>query len=233
MALPKIDLPIYELNLPSNDKKVKYRPFTVKEEKILLTAQESNDRKQMINAITQIINNCLINYDANDLAIFDIEYVLISIRSKSVDNNVEFEIEDPDTKERVKLFMDLSSAKIVKDKNHTNKIKISEKYTLILKYPSLDTIVEMMDPENVTPEKTFEVLISCMDKLATEEEVFNFKDFTKKEVDEFVESLQSDVVKMMKEFFDTIPKVRYEIPYVNSEGKEKTFVVEGIQSFFI
>ncbi len=92
---------------------------------------------------------------------------------------------------------------------------------------------DMLDPETVTPEKTFEVLTSCIDKLVTEEEVFNFKDFTKKEVDEFIESLHGDVVKKMKDFFDTIPKIRHEIPYVNSEGKEKSFVVEGLQSFFI
>lgn len=233
MALPKIDLPLYEVKLPSNGKSVKYRPFTVKEEKILLTAQESQSNSQMITSILQIVNNCLVDYDVEDLSVFDIEYVLINIRSKSVDNNVEFEIEDPDTKERVKLNMDLSNVKVIKDERHTNKIKIDDTYTLILKYPSLEMISDMMDPEAVTPEKTFDVLTSCIDKLATEDEIFNFKDFTKKEVNEFIESLHSDVVKKMKEFFDTIPKIRHEIPYVNSEGKEKTFVVEGLQSFFI
>jgi hypothetical protein len=233
MPLPKIDMPLYEVKLPSNGKKIKFRPFTVKEEKILLTAQESQDTAQMITSIMQIINNCLVDYDVEDLAVFDIEYVLINIRSKSVDSNVEFEIEDPDTKERVKLIMDLANVTVLKDENHTNKIKIDDNYTLILKYPSLEMISDMLDPETVTPEKTFEVLTSCIDKLATEEEVYNFKDFTKKEVDEFIESLHSDVVKKMKEFFDTIPKIRHEIPYVNSEGKENTFVVEGLQSFFI
>lgn len=233
MPLPKIDIPLYELVLPSNNKKIKYRPFTVKEEKILLTAQESKDTSQMIISIMQIINNCLVDYDVEDLAVFDIEYVLINIRSRSVDNNLEFEIEDPDTKERIKLSMNLSNVKVIKDERHTNKIKIGADYTLILKYPSLDMLSDMLDPETVTPEKTFEVLTSCIDKLATEEEVFNFKDFTKKEVDEFIESLHGDVVKKMKDFFDTIPKIRHEIPYVNSEGKEKSFVVEGLQSFFI
>lgn len=233
MALPKIDLPIYDLELPSNGKKVKYRPFTVKEEKILLTAQEANENGQMIMAIKQIINNCLIDYDIKDLAVFDIEYVLMNIRSKSIDNNIEFEIEDPDTKERVKLSMEISSAKVIKNEKHTNKIKIDDTYTLILKYPSLEMIAELMVEEKISQEKNFEVLMSCMHMLATPDEVYNFKDFSKKEVDDFVESLQSDVIKMMKEFFDTIPKIRYEIPYTNSEGKEKTFVVEGLQSFFI
>jgi hypothetical protein len=233
MALPKIDLPMYELKLPSNDKKVKFRPFTVKEEKILLTAQESKDPSQMMNAVKQIVNNCLIDFDVDELAVFDIEYVLINLRSKSVDNEVKFEIEDPDTKERIKLNMDLSNVKVNKSKDHTNKIKIDDTYTLFLKYPSMDMFKDLIDTEEASTEKTFEILISCMDKLATEDEVFNFKDFNKKEVDNFVESLHSDVVKKMKQFFDTIPKVRYEIPYENSAGDRKTYVIEGIQSFFI
>ena len=233
MALPKIDLPMYELKLPSNDKKVKFRPFTVKEEKILLTAQESKDPSQMMNAVKQIVNNCLIDFDADDLAVFDLEYVLINLRSKSVDNEVKFEIEDPGTKEKVKLTLDLSKVKVNKSKDHTNKIKIDDVYTLFLKYPSMDMFKDLINTEEASTEKTFEILMSCMDKLATEDEVFNFKDFSKKEVDDFVESLHSDVVKKMKLFFDTIPKVRYEIPYENSAGEKKTYVIEGIQSFFI
>jgi hypothetical protein len=233
MALPKIDLPMYELKLPSNDKKVKFRPFTVKEEKILLTAQESKDSTQMMNAVKQIVNNCLIDFDVDELAVFDLEYVLINLRSKSVDNEVRFEIEDPDTKERIKLTMDLSNVKVNKSKDHTNKIKIDDTYTLFLKYPSMDMFKDLINSEEASTEKTFEILISCMDRLATEDEVFNFKDFSKKEVDDFVESLHSDIVKKMKQFFDTIPKVRYEIPYENSAGERKTYVVEGIQSFFI
>jgi hypothetical protein len=233
MALPKIDLPMYELKLPSNDKKVKFRPFTVKEEKILLTAQESKDPSQMMNAVKQIVNNCLIDFDADDLAVFDLEYVLINLRSKSVDNEVKFEIEDPGTKEKIKLTLDLSKVTVNKSKDHTNKIKIDDVYTLFLKYPSMDMFKDLINTEEASTEKTFEILMSCMDKLATEDEVFNFKDFSKKEVDDFVESLHSDVVKKMKLFFDTIPKVRYEIPYENSAGEKKTYVIEGIQSFFI
>jgi len=113
MALPKIDLPIYELRLPSNDKIVKFRPFTVKEEKILLTAQEAKDSTQMMNAVNQIVNNCLIDFDAEDLAVFDLEYILINLRSKSVDNEIKFEIEDPDTKEKIKLSMEISNVKVL------------------------------------------------------------------------------------------------------------------------
>lgn len=233
MTLPKISMPIFELELPSNGKKVKYRPFTVKEEKILLIAQETKEPKQIITAIKQIVNNCMIDYALEDLSLFDLEYLLLSIRSRSVDNTIEFEIEDPDTKEPVQLAINLSDIKITKDPNHTNRIKLSDTYTLFLKYPSIDDFAEMLENEALTQEKSFEILMSCIDKLVSEEEVYNFKDFTKKQIDDFVESLHSDVVKKMKEFFDTIPKLRHEIHYVNSEGKNKTFVVEGTQTFFI
>jgi hypothetical protein len=162
-----------------------------------------------------------------------LEYILINIRSKSVDNEIKFEIEDPDTKEKIKLSMEISNVKVIKDEKHINKIKIDDTYTLFLKYPSISMFKGMLNEETITTSSSFEILISCMDKLASEDSVYSFKDFTKKEVDEFVESLHSDVVKQMKEFFDTIPKVRHEIPYVNSNGDNKTFVVEGIQSFFI
>ena len=233
MPLPKIDMPIYEEKLPSNGKKIKYRPFTVKEEKILLTAQESEDPAQIITSVKQIVNNCLIDYDIDDLALFDLEYVLISIRAKSISNKIKFKVEDPDTNEEVELELDLDHVKIEKDKEHSNKIQITDAYTLFLKYPSIDDFFEMINDEKPSTEKNFELMISCMDKLASEEEVHNFKDFTKKEIDDFVDSLHTDVVKKLRQFFDTIPKLRHEIQYKNKNGEDKTFVIQGTQTFFI
>lgn len=233
MALPKIDLPIYELKLPSNDKKVKFRPFTVKEEKILLIAQETQDPAQIINSVKQVVNNCLIDYNIDDLALFDLEYLLINIRAKSIDNLVKFKIEDPDTKEEVQLELDLNNVKIEKDDNHTNRIKLDNTYTLFLKYPSVDIFFDFLTQEKPNAEKNLEIMLSCMDKLVSEDEVYNFKDFTKKEVDDFVESLHADSVKKLKEFFDTIPKIRHEIHYRNKTGDNKTFVIQGTQTFFI
>ena len=233
MALPKIDLPIYELELPSTGKKVKFRPFTVKEEKILLTAQEADDPSQMILAIKQIVNNCLVDNTIDNLAVFDIEYLLIMIRSKSVDNKVEFEITDAETEEKVKLELDLSHVKVEKDPTHTNKVKISDDYTLFLKYPSVDSFSDMMVKEAQTAEDSYKVMINCLDKLASEVEVFVFDDFTSKEVDNFVDSLHSDTIKEIKKFFDTLPKVRHELKYINSKGDEKVFVIQGTESFFI
>jgi hypothetical protein len=233
MPLPKIELPLYELTLPSNGKKVQYRPFTVKEEKILLTAQQSQDSEQIVMAIKQIVNNCLQEYDIDKLALFDLEYLLINIRSRSVDNNVEFEIEDPDTKEKIKLKLDLQNVKVHKDENHTNQIPVDDTYTLFLKYPTIDDFASILDKKDMSAEKSYEILISCIDKLASEDQVYSFKDFTKKQVDEFVESLHSDVTRKIKLFFDTMPKVRHEMPYKNSSGAEKVFTIQGTQSFFM
>lgn len=233
MPLPKIDLPLYELELPSNGKKVYYRPFTVKEEKILLTAQQSKEPDQIVTAIKQIVGNCIQDYSIDKLALFDLEYLVINIRSKSVDNNVEFEIDDPDTNEKIKLKLDLQNVKVHRDANHSNEIKLDDKYTLFLKYPTIDDFRLILQKTELTPEKSYDILISCIDVLASEDEVYNFKDFTKKQVDDFIESLHSDVTRKIKIFFDTMPKVRHEMPYVNSKGEKKVFTIQGTQSFFM
>lgn len=233
MPLPKIDMPLYDLTIPSNGEKVKYRPFTVKEEKIMLMARESEDPKEIISAIKQIVNNCLVGTDINDLALFDLEYIILNIRSRSVDNVIKFEITDPDTEQQVPVELDLRNVEIQRNKEHNNVIKISDNYILYLKYPRIDDFFELMISENVSQEKQFQVLLSCMDKLASDEEVYNFKEFNEQEIDDFVESLNADTLREMKKFFDTMPTARHEVPYVNSNGENKTFVIEGTQSFFI
>jgi hypothetical protein len=233
MALPKIELPIYQCELPSTGKKIKFRPFTVKEEKILLTAQESKETEQILISIKQILTNCMLDKDVAELAVFDIEYLLIQLRSKSVDNKVEFEITDPATEEKIKLELDLGTVKVERNKEHTNKVVISDQYTLFLKYPTIDNFEALMSKEEPTAEDSYNLMISCLEKLASEDEVFNFKDFSKEEIDEFVESLHSDMIKKIKIFFDTMPKVRHEIKYQNSKGDSNVFVIEGTQTFFI
>ncbi len=233
MALPKIDLPVYQCELPSTGKKIKFVPFTVKEEKILLTAQESGETEQMMISIKQILNNCLLENTIDELSIFDIEYLLIQLRSKSVDNEVEFEIKDPETEESIKLKLDLGLVKVHRNKDHTNRIKISDQYTLFLKYPNINQFEGLLGKESQTSDDSYAIMMACLDKLASEEEVYNFKDFPENEINEFVESLKSDTIKEIKKFFDTMPKVRHEIPYKNSKDENKTFVIEGTQTFFI
>ncbi len=233
MPLPKINLPIYEIKLPSTGEKVKFRPFTMKEEKILLTAQETKESEQVLLSIKQVLNNCLINKSVDDLAVFDVEYLLITLRTKSVDNIVKFKMNDPDDEQEVELELNLADVKVQKDENHTNKIKISDEYFLYMRYPTLDEFSELISGDKGDVEKNYNIMLSCMDKLASKEEVYNFKDFETKEIEDFVDSLQTEHMRGIKNFFDTLPKVRHEIKYTNKSGKEKVFVIQGTETFFM
>jgi len=233
MPLPKIDLPIFEVDLPSTGKKIKIRPFTVKEEKILLIAQESNDPEQSILSVKQVVNNCLIDVEIETLAMFDLEYILLTLRSKSVDNNIRFAVKDPETKESIELEIDINEIKVAHDPAHTNKIKINEDYTLFLRYPTIDEFVKIAKSDSKDPLVNYFVMISCLDKVASEDAVYKFSEYTEEEIDQFMESLQGDVVKSIQKFFETMPKLRHEIKYNNKNGTEQTFVIEGMRSFFI
>ena len=234
MKLPKIDLPIYEMTVPSTSEKVKFRPFTVKEEKILLTAKESNDSNQNLLAVKQVLNNCLINKDIEDLAIFDIEYLLLMIRGKSINNIIEFVIEDPETNEEIKLMLNVDDVKIEKDDKHTNIIKLNNEYMMYMKYPNIDMFKAFFSNKDADdPMVYYEIMISCIDKVVSSEEMYKFSEFSREEIDKFMDDLESDVIDRIKEFFDTSPRLRHEIKYKNKNGNEKTFVIEGIDSFFI
>lgn len=233
MSLPKIDLPLFELELPSTGQKIKCRPFTVKEEKILLVAQESKDREQELLAARQIVNNCLHDIDIETLAMFDLEYVLLMLRSRSVDNEIKFMINDPDTEEKVELSLNLNEVKITRDDTHTNEIRINDEWILFLKYPTIDqfTNIIKMDPRD--PLVNYYIMTSCLDKIASEDEVLLFKDYSVEQIDEFMDNMTGEVMRDIQTFFETMPKLRHEIKYTNKEGNEKTFVIEGMRSFFI
>ncbi len=233
MSLPKIDLPIFELKLPSSGRKIKYRPFTVKEEKILLVAQESNDREQELIAAKQVVQNCLVKTDVSKLAMFDLEYVMMVIRAKSVDNQIKFMIKDPDTEETVELELNIDDVSIVKDKDHSKKVKVNEEFTLFLKYPTIDEFqrIIMMDPND--PLANYHIMTSCLDQLASENDTYSFKDYSQDDIDEFMNNMTGDVMQSIQKFFETMPKLRHEMKYKNSNGDDKTFVIEGLRSFFV
>lgn len=231
--LPKIDLPLFELELPSTGEKIKYRPFSVKEEKILLVAQESDDPSQTVLAVKQIVNNCLVNIDVEKLAMFDLEYVLLVLRSKSVDNNIRFAVNDPDTKETVELEIDLNQVKVTRDDEHTNQIKINDDYTLFLKYPTIEEFIKIAGSDPKDPLTNYFIMVSCLDSVASEDDVHKFEDYTDEEIDEFMDNLQGDVIKKIQKFFETMPRLRHEMKYTNKDDKEQTFVIEGMKSFFI
>lgn len=232
-TLPKISHPIFEMVLPSTGERIKFRPFTVKEEKILLLAQESGEIEQAILSIKQVINNCLINKSVDDISMFDLEYALIVLRSKSVDNKIAFSIKDPDTNENVSLDLDLNDVKVVSNEKHSKEIKVSDDFVLYMRYPSINEFLNLAKSGFQNKEKNFEIFMSCMDKLVTKEEVYLFKDFSKEEVLSFADDLDSVTLKQISEFFETMPTLRHEIKYTNKNGTEKTFVIEGLKSFFI
>lgn len=233
MKLPKIDLPIMELELPSTGEKVKYRPFTVKEEKILLVAAESESAEQEVLAAKQIVNNCLIDKDVSELAMFDLEYVLLVLRSRSVNNNIEFSVKDPDTDEPVRLELDIDKIEVTRNPDHTNEVRINDDYVLFLKYPSIDEFVRLVQMDSNDPLTNYYLLISCLDKLATEDEVYDFAEYKQEDIDAFMDDMTGAVIQDIQSFFETMPKLRHEMKYTNKNGDEKTFVVEGMRSFFI
>jgi len=232
MALPKIDLPIFELTLPSTGEKIKYRPFTVKEEKILLVAQESEDPSQEVLATKQVVNNCLVDKDVSDLAMFDLEYVLLVLRSRSVDNNITFNVTDPETKESVSLTLDLDAVTLLRNENHNNEIVINQDYKLFLKYPTIEQYITISSMDISDPLVNYYIMISCLDYVASEDEVHYFKDHTKEETDAFMENVSGEVLKKIQNFFETMPRLRHEIKYKNKNDTEQTFVIEGMRTFF-
>jgi|TARA_B110000967_G_scaffold98273_1_gene100938 hypothetical protein len=233
MGLPKIDKPIFEITLPSTGKIVQATAFSVKEEKILLVAQESNDATQEVVAVKQIVNNCLVDMDVSELAMFDLEYVLLVLRSRSVNNEINFVIKDPATQEDVELSLDIESITVTKDPNHTNEIKVNEDFTLFLKYPTIDQYIKIVSMEEQDPLINYQLMVNCLDQIASEDEVHKFINYTADEINAFVENFSGSTVKGIQDFFETMPKLRHEMKYINSAGDSKTFVVEGIRSFFI
>jgi hypothetical protein len=233
MALPKIDLPLFELTIPSTNKKVKFRPFTVKEEKILLISQESQDSKQIVLAIKQILNNCLQNVDVNTLATFDLQYILLNIRAKSVNNEVTFNIKDPDTNESVELTIDINEIEIKRSPDHNKIINITDTIALQMRYPTIEYIEDLDPSQEKSSDDLYKIMIECIESVVDGDQVYKLKDFTEKEVTEFLDSLTADVAMKIKKFFDTMPMMRYEKKYKNKNGVEKTFVAEGMETFFI
>lgn len=233
MGLPKIDLPIFEGVLPSSGETFKYRQYTVKEEKILLVAQESKETGAEILAMKQVVNNCLLDREIEDLAMFDLEYVHLVLRSKSVDNTMNFSVTDPDTEEKIELELDVENVKISSTEGHTKEIKINDDFVLFLKYPTIDAFVKITQMDSKDPLVNYFVMISCLDKIASEDEVYNFKDYTEEEIDDFMNNLNSQVIAQIQQFFETMPRLRHELKYVNKNGDKKTFVIEGLRTFFI
>ena len=235
MALPKINTPTYELVVPSTGEEIRYRPFLVKEEKILLMAMESGDNKEIIRAIQDIVKEC--TYDKLKLStmpMFDIEYLFLNIRAKSVGEITTLRLSCPDDeKTTVKVDVNLTEIEVQTDKNHTNKIELTDEMGIMMKYPTIDSFAGDMSEINAS--NMLELISGCIDSIYDKggEEVFEAKDQTKKELIEFIEQLNSKQFKNIQGFFDTMPKLKHTIKVKNPKTKKESEVVlQGLNDFF-
>jgi len=235
MALPVLKHPTFELTVPSNKQKIKYRPFLVKEEKILLLAQSSDNIKDMIEAIKQIINNCVVegDIDVNSLPSFDIEYIFLQLRVSSVSPDVELSFTDPETNKVRKHKVDLSTVEVKFPKEENNIIDVGQGVSLALKYPTYDDLGDIDLQKNIA-KGTIDMIKVCTEQVISgkdNEQVDQFKDYTDEEVEEFLESLPPESLRKLQLFFTNMPKLEHTIEY--EVGKEKkTHTFSGVQDFF-
>ena len=238
MPLPKIATPTYELELPSTGDTIKYRPFLVKEEKLLVIALESEDNKQITNAIKAVLKSCVLTkgIKVEHLPTFDIEFLFLNIRGKSVGEELEVNVYCPDDETtQVPVTIYLDDIEVQRDEEHTNKIKLDDSIMMEMKYPSLDQFIKNNFDfnEKNAMDQSFDLIASCIDKIYTEDEVWSTSDCSKKEVKEFLESMNSSQFKAIESFFETMPKLSHTINITNPKTKVKSDVVlEGLASFF-
>ena len=241
MPLPTIETPTYELKLYSTNKKIRYRPFLVKEEKVLIIALESKDQSAITHAVKEVLKKCILTkgVDVDSLPTFDIEYLFLNIRAKSIGEDIKLNVTCPDdrkTKVPVTIYVD--EIKVIKPKNHKKDIVLDDKLTLRMKYPSLSQFISSNfdtedEPEELV-DKTFKVVADCIDTIFTEEDAWDSKDYTPQERIEVVEQLNSKQYKAVETFFETMPKLSHTINVVNPNTKEKgSVVLEGLSDFFV
>ena len=238
MPLPTISTPTYELVLPSSNRKIKYRPFLVKEEKILILAMESQDPKQIARAVKDVISKCILSkgIKVEKLSTFDIEYLFLNIRGKSVGEQIEVMVTCPDDKKtQVPMSINIDSIKVKTDDEHSTDIKLDDIYTLKMKYPSLDEFIKsnFNFESNMNVDDTFDLIASCIDQVYSDEESWSHQECTKKELTEFVDRLNSSQFKEVEKFFETMPKLSHTVKVTNPNTKvESEIVLEGLQNFF-
>mgnify|MGYP003129460106 FL=1 len=240
MPLPTIETPTYELKVPSSGKKIKYRPFLVKEEKILIIALESKDQNEITNAVKDVLKKCILTrgVKVDDFPTFDIEYIFLNIRAKSIGEDIKMTVTCPDDGEtQVPVTVYVDEIKVIRPEGHETDIVIDDKLTLRMKYPSLNQFVEnnfeVDDDPKTLVNKTFKVVADCIDTVFTEEDAWEAKDYSSDERIKFVEQLNSKQYKKVENFFATMPKLSHTIEVINPNTKKKnSIVMEGLADFF-
>ena len=234
MGLPKLEHPTFELEVPSTKEVVKYRPFLVKEEKILLIAQQSGEPKDFISAIQQVLNNCMMDYDCTNATNFDTEYMFLKLRANSVSDLAKIMVVDEETDEDVEVEVDLNEVEVKMPEEVNNLVNLNDDVSVELRWPRYTDILKMQDIDN--DDATTDLVAMCIDRVYNGEEVLDMKDFTKEEQDEFINSFPADAFMTIQEYFENMPKVSQEIKYKikTEEGKQKTKkkLLEGIEDFF-
>ena len=237
MPLPKISTPTYELTIPSSERKIKYRPFLVKEEKILIIAMESQDDKQIAQAVKDVLGSCILTkgISVNKLSTFDIEYLFLNIRGKSVGETVEVLVTCPDdNKTKVPVVVNLDEIKVIRSENHSADISLDGNLSMRMKYPSMGEFVKSNFNVEMKVDDTFDMVCSCIEQVYSEEESWAAADCTKKELLEFLEQLDSSQFKKIETFFETMPKLSHTFKVMNPNTKiESDITLEGLNAFFV
>jgi DNA-directed RNA polymerase subunit M/transcription elongation factor TFIIS len=243
--LPKIDMPIYEVKLISNGKKLKFRPFTVKEEKLFLMANQGEELDNVVDTIKQVINNCVLDeFDIDSLPLFDIEHIFLNIRARSISEIVNLQykcnntVANEETKEEkecgnvIKIELNVLEIEPIKQEGHSNKIEITEKMGVVMRYPSFETIKKFNAEDEA--DSIIKITVDCIDYIYDSDSIYYAKDFTEEELVEFVESMQAKDLEKIKFFFDTMPKMKKDVDFkCNKCGYEEKIEIEGIQNFFV
>ena len=237
MPLPKISTPTYELEIPSTKKKIRYRPFFVKEEKILIIAMESQSDTEIANAVKDVLSTCILTkgVKVDTLSTFDIEYLFLNIRGKSVGEDVEVLVTCPDdNKTKVPVRINLDDIKIITHDDHKRDIKLDDSLLMRMRYPSINEFIKSnFSTSEVKSEDTFDLIISCIEQIYNDEESWSTSDCTKEEMNDFLDQLNSNQFKEIEKFFDTMPKLSHTLTVNNPNTKVKSDIkLEGLAAFF-
>ena len=233
MPLPKIDQPLFDMVIPSTGKKVAFRPFLVREEKILLIAQQSGNDSEIIRAIKQILNNCFVDdIDLNTFAIFDLEYAFLKLRAKSVNNVVKLSYRDTEDDEVYNFELDLDTIEIEMPKTVNSKIEITKDVGMTMKYPSASITDRMKEFDNEVDLMTV-FIVNCVDTIYDDENVYVADDFSEEEISEFLDGLDVKTFELIREFFESVPRLYHKIEYTNKVGNERSIELSSLKDFFM
>lgn len=233
MALPKLDKPLFDLEVPSQNKTVKVRPFVVKEEKILLTAQQSGQEKDIVLGIKQVLTNCIQDptFDIDSLTTFDLEFMFLKLRSRSVNNIIDVSYRDNEDDKVYDFQIDLDQVEMLKTKPINNKIMVNENVGIVMKFPSV-TILENV-PDDIKSTDLVEYLVrSCIDQIFDENDVYLASETPEEELSEFVDSLDIETFTKIREFFDSLPSLYYKLEYTNALGNKREIELRTLSDFF-